>query len=43
MHGKRALAALAIGAASLVSISLARPAYAAASGLIPRSAQAERC
>jgi hypothetical protein len=29
MHGKRASAALAIGAASLASIALARPAYAA--------------
>ena len=35
MHRKRAFAALAIGAASLASIALARPAYAAAGGLDP--------
>lgn len=35
MPGKRAFAALAIGAASLASIALARPAYAAAGGLDP--------
>jgi hypothetical protein len=43
MLGNRTIAALAIGVGSLVSIGLARPAFAAPAAWIRRSAPAGRC